>query len=37
MEAVAGEGSLRDFHQDHELENVVATLVAQRDESPPMR
>ncbi len=34
LEAVTGEGSLRHFRKDHELENVVATLVRGDDESP---
>ena len=36
VEAVSGEGSLRHFRQDHQLENVVATLVpqAQKTGSP---
>jgi alanyl-tRNA synthetase len=34
LEAVTGEGSLRHFRKDHQLENVVATLVHGDDESP---
>ena len=34
LEAVTGEGSLREFQKDHKLENVVATLVRGDDESP---
>jgi len=34
VEAVTGEGSLRHFRKDHQLENVVATLVRGDDESP---
>jgi alanyl-tRNA synthetase len=34
LEAVTGEGSLRHFRKDHQLENVVATLVRGDDESP---
>ena len=34
LEAVTGEGSLRHFRKDHQLENVVATLMHGDDESP---
>ncbi|HZP23175.1 MAG TPA: alanine--tRNA ligase [Terriglobales bacterium] len=34
LEAVTGEGSLRHFRKDHQLENVVSTLVRGDDESP---
>jgi alanyl-tRNA synthetase len=34
LEAVTGEGSLRHFRKDHQLESVVATLVRGDDESP---
>ena len=34
LEAVTGEGSLRHFRKDHQLENVVAALVHGDDESP---
>jgi alanyl-tRNA synthetase len=34
LEAVTGEGSLREFQKDHRLESVVATLVRGDDESP---
>ncbi len=34
LEAVTGEGSLRHFRKDHQLENVVSTLVHGEDESP---
>ena len=35
VEAVTGEGSLRHFRKDHELENVVARLAGHaRDDSP---
>ena len=34
LEAVTGEGSLRHFRKDHQLENVVATLVRGDEESP---
>jgi alanyl-tRNA synthetase len=34
LEAVTGEGSLRHFRKDHQLENVVATLVRGDDQSP---
>ncbi len=34
LEAVTGEGSLRHFRQDHQLESVVSTLVRSNDESP---
>jgi alanyl-tRNA synthetase len=34
VEAVTGEGSLKHFRKDHQLENVVATLVRRDDESP---
>src|SRR3954470_597581 len=34
VEAVTGEGSLRHFRKDHELEGVVGTLVRGGDESP---
>jgi alanyl-tRNA synthetase len=33
VEAVTGEGSLRHFRKDHQLENVVATLVPQAQKS----
>ncbi len=35
LEAVTGEGSLRHFRKDHELENVVATLVRGGEEQSP--
>jgi alanyl-tRNA synthetase len=35
LEAVTGEGSLRHFRKDHQLENVVATLVRGGDEQSP--
>ena len=35
LEAVTGEGSLRHFRKDHELENVVATLVRGGDDQLP--
>jgi alanyl-tRNA synthetase len=35
LEAVTGEGSLRHFRKDHELENVVATLVRGGDDRSP--
>jgi alanyl-tRNA synthetase len=34
LEAVTGEGSLRHFRKDHELGNVVATLVRGDEDSP---
>ena len=34
LEAITGEGSLRHFRKDHQLENVVATLVRGDDQSP---
>jgi len=34
LEAVTGEGSLREFQKDHKLESVVATLVRGDEESP---
>jgi alanyl-tRNA synthetase len=34
LEAVTGEGSLREFQKDHRLESVVATLVRGDEESP---
>ncbi|MGB9072675.1 MAG: alanine--tRNA ligase [Terriglobales bacterium] len=34
IEAVTGEGSLRHFRQDHELEGVVASLTSKEAESP---
>ena len=34
LEAVTGEGSLRHFRKDHQLENVVSTLVRGDDQSP---
>ncbi|HYE25567.1 MAG TPA: alanine--tRNA ligase [Clostridia bacterium] len=34
LEAVAGEASLRHFRKDHQLENVVSTLVGRSDQSP---
>src|SRR5499425_2488879 len=34
LEAVTGEGSLRHFRKDHQLENVVATHVRGGDQSP---
>ena len=34
LEAVTGEGSLKHFRKDHQLENVVATMVRGDDESP---
>ena len=34
LEAVTGEGSLRHFRKDHQLENVVSALVRGDDESP---
>ena len=34
LEAVAGEASLRHFRVDHELENVVSTLVGRSESSP---
>jgi alanyl-tRNA synthetase len=34
LEAVAGEASLRHFRQDHQLENVVSTLVGRSDANP---
>jgi alanyl-tRNA synthetase len=34
LEAVTGEGSLRHFQKDHQLGNVVATLVRGDEESP---
>jgi alanyl-tRNA synthetase len=35
LEAVTGEGSLRHFRKDHQLENVVATLVHGGDDQSP--
>ena len=35
LEAVTGEGSLREFQKDHKLENVVATLVRGGDDQSP--
>ena len=35
LEAITGEGSLRHFRQDHQLENVVATLVRGADDQSP--
>ena len=35
LEAVTGEGSLRHFRKDHQLENVVATLVRGGDDQSP--
>jgi alanyl-tRNA synthetase len=35
LEAVTGEGSLRHFRKDHELENVVSTLVRGGDNQSP--
>jgi alanyl-tRNA synthetase len=35
VEAITGEGSLRHFRRDHQLENVVATLAAHTDGSSP--
>jgi alanyl-tRNA synthetase len=35
LEAVTGEGSLRHFRKDHQLENVVATLVRGADDQSP--
>ncbi|HEX8891855.1 MAG TPA: alanine--tRNA ligase, partial [Terriglobales bacterium] len=35
LEAVTGEGSLRHFRKDHQLENVVATLVRGGDDESP--
>jgi alanyl-tRNA synthetase len=35
LEAVTGEGSLRHFRKDHQLENVVATLVRGDDDQSP--
>jgi alanyl-tRNA synthetase len=35
LEAVTGEGSLRHFRKDHELENVVSTLVRGGDDQSP--
>ena len=35
LEAVTGEGSLRHFRKDHQLENVVSTLVRGGDDSSP--
>jgi alanyl-tRNA synthetase len=35
LEAVTGEGSLRHFRKDHQLENVVATLVRGGDDLSP--
>ncbi len=37
LEAVTGEGSLRHFRKDHQLENVVATLVRGGDDQSPGR
>ncbi len=34
LEAVTGEGSLREFQKDHKLESVVATLVRGDEDSP---
>jgi alanyl-tRNA synthetase len=35
LEAVTGEGSLRHFRKDHQLENVVSTLVRGDDDQSP--
>ncbi len=35
LEAVTGEGSLRHFRKDHQLENVVSTLVRGGDDQSP--
>ncbi len=35
IEAVTGEGSLRHFQKDHQLENVVATLTTREAEASP--
>ncbi len=35
LEAVTGEGSLREFQKDHKLENVVATMVRGGDDQSP--
>jgi alanyl-tRNA synthetase len=35
LEAVTGEGSLRHFRKDHQLENVVSTLVHSSDDQSP--
>ena len=35
VEAVTGEGSLRHFRKDHQLENVVATFTARSDAASP--
>src|SRR5438309_461077 len=35
VEAVTGEGSVRHFRKDHQLENVVATLAAHADGTTP--
>jgi alanyl-tRNA synthetase len=35
LEAVTGEGSLRHFRKDHQLENVVSTLVRGSDDQSP--
>src|SRR5207245_2478923 len=35
VEAVTGEGSLRHFRKDHELENVVASLTSREADVPP--
>jgi alanyl-tRNA synthetase len=35
LEAITGEGSLRHFRKDHELENVVSTLVRGGDDQSP--
>jgi alanyl-tRNA synthetase len=35
MEAVTGEGSLRHFRKDHQLENVVSTLVGRNESLTP--
>jgi alanyl-tRNA synthetase len=35
VEAVTGEGSLQHFRQDHQLENVVASLAARSDAGSP--
>jgi alanyl-tRNA synthetase len=35
IEAVTGEGSLRHFRKDHELENVVAGLTSRMADAPP--
>jgi alanyl-tRNA synthetase len=35
LEAVTGEGSLKHFRKDHQLENVVATLVRGGDDQSP--